>query len=81
MELTLADFVLYAVLGSFALVPIFSVISRTLHARTEKRALKNRVICRLCLHAFEDRSHTSSVHCPACGAVNERKERWKRGWK
>ncbi|NJM37468.1 MAG: hypothetical protein HC845_06160 [Akkermansiaceae bacterium] len=79
MELTLANFVLYFVLGSFALVPIFSVISRTLHARTENRALKNRVICRLCLHAFEERSHTRIVHCPACGADNERKVRWKRG--
>ncbi len=78
MELTLANFVLYAVLGSCALVPIFSVISRTLHARAESRSLKNRVICRLCLHAFEERSHISSVHCPACGANNERKERWKR---
>jgi hypothetical protein len=74
MELTLANFVLYVVLGSFALVPIFSVISRTLHARAENRALKNRVICRLCLHAFEDRSHVGTVHCPACDAVNEKRK-------
>jgi protein-arginine kinase activator protein McsA len=79
MELTPANFVLYVVLGCFALVPIFSVISRTLHARSESRALKNRVICRLCLHAFEDRSHIGTVNCPTCGATNEKKERWMRG--
>ncbi len=72
MELTLADFVLYGVLGSFALVPIFAIISRTLHARTENRALAHRVICRLCLHAFEDRSHLATVDCPVCGARNEK---------
>ena len=72
MELTLADFALYVVLGCFALVPIFAVVSRTLHGRTEKRSLAHRVICRLCLHAFEDTSHVRSVACPACGAVNEK---------
>lgn len=72
MELTLAEFVLYVVLGSFALVPIFAVISRTLHGRTEKRSLANRVICRLCLHAFEDTSHVRTVHCPVCHAANEK---------
>lgn len=72
MDLTLADFVLFVVLGSFALVPIFAVISRTLHNRVEKRALANRVICRLCLHAFEDNSHGRTVDCPVCGATNEK---------
>jgi hypothetical protein len=72
MELTFADFVLYAVLGSCALVPLFSAISRMLHTRAENRALANRVICRLCLHAFEDTSHAGMVDCPACGAMNEK---------
>ncbi len=78
MELTLADFVLYMVLGSFALVPIFAIISRTLHARTERRALANRVICRLCLHAFENSQHVETVECPACHAKNEKGEQWNR---
>ena len=72
MELTLADFVLYVVLAAFVLVPAFAVISRTLHARVEKRSLGNRVICRLCLHAFEDTTHVKTVDCPICGAVNEK---------
>lgn len=72
MELTLADFVLYVLLGSFALMLLFAVFSRTLHNRLEKRSLANRVICRLCLHAFEDTSHVKSVDCPLCGAANEK---------
>jgi protein-arginine kinase activator protein McsA len=72
MDLTLADFVLIIVLGSFALVPIFAVISQTLHNRVEKRALANRVICRLCLYAFEDVSHGRTFDCPVCGATNEK---------
>lgn len=72
MELTLADFVLFVVLASFVMVPAFAVISRTLHARVEKRSLANRVICRLCLQAFEDTSHVKMVDCPVCGAANEK---------
>ena len=72
MDLTLADFVLFVVLGSFALVPIFAVVSRTLHNRVEKRALAHRVICRLCQHAFEDGGHGRTADCPVCGATNER---------
>lgn len=72
MELTLADFVLFAVFGSCALVVAFTVISRTLHARSESRALAQRVICRLCLHAFEDTGHVGIVTCPHCGAANEK---------
>lgn len=72
MELTLADFVFRTVLGAFILVPVIALISRYLHNRVEKRSLANRVICRLCLHAFEDTSHVTTVDCPVCGAVNEK---------
>jgi hypothetical protein len=72
MESNLADFVLFVVFGSCALVVLFTVISRTLHARSESRALAHRVICRLCLHAFEDHSHARVVNCPHCGAASEK---------
>ena len=72
MELTLADFVFRVVLGSFILVPVIALISRYLHFRKERRSLSNRVICRLCLHAFEDTSHVGTVDCPVCGAMNEK---------
>ncbi len=72
MDLTLADFVLFLLLGTSGLVVVFSVISRTLHNRAEAQALARRVICRLCLHAFETREREKVVDCPHCGAANER---------
>jgi hypothetical protein len=72
MDLTLADFVRFILLASFVLVPCIAVVSGIFHARAEKRALANRVICRLCLHAFEDASHVNTVDCPICGASNEK---------
>ena len=72
MDLTLTDFAFHVILVSFILVLVFAVASRTLHARVEKRSLGNRVICRLCLYAFEDASHVPAVHCPMCGALNEK---------
>jgi hypothetical protein len=72
MELTLTDFVFYTLLGSMGLVLFFTLVSRTLRVRAEKRSLANRVICRLCLHAFEETSHVNIVKCPVCGAANEK---------
>ncbi len=72
MDLTLTDFVLLVLFGSCALVLLFTVASRSLRARAESRALAKRVICRLCLHAFEDHSHLTIVPCPVCGALNEK---------
>jgi len=72
MDLTLAEFVLFLLLGTSGLVVVFSMISRTLHNRAEARSLARRVICRLCLHAFETQERGNIVECPHCGAVNER---------
>jgi len=72
MDLTLTDFVLLVVLGTCVLVTLFTVVSRTLHARAEARSLTSRFICRLCMHAYEDHGHSRVVACPRCGALNER---------
>ena len=72
MDLTLADFVLFMLFGSCALVVLATIASRTLHARAESRSLAHRVVCRLCLHAFEDAGHGRIVNCPQCGAANEK---------
>lgn len=77
MEITLADFTLWVVVGSFVLVPLMSLVSRAMQARTERRAREDVVICRLCLHAFEEKSHVNLVNCPECGAANEKgRARW-----
>ncbi len=72
MELTLTDFVLFTLVGSCALVLVFTLISRTFHARAETRSAAKRIVCRLCLHAFEEASGAKTVACPHCGATNER---------
>ena len=72
MELNPADFTLFVIFGTCMLVVAAALISRTLHARSESRSLARRVICRLCLHAFEDEGHTKVVSCPSCGAANEK---------
>ncbi len=72
MKLTLAEFSLYVVGAAFLLVLIIAMTSHYLHHRVEKRSLSRRVICRLCLNAFEDTSHLGIVDCPACGAANEK---------
>ena len=68
MEFSITDFVVWVLLGSAALVLGCALISRWRHARTERRGLARRVICRLCLHPFEDFSRETVVTCPACHA-------------
>ena len=72
MDLTLAEFVRLALGGSLGLVLLAALLSRFFHDRCERQALARRVICRLCLHAFEDSSQGATVQCPACGAMTER---------
>jgi hypothetical protein len=72
MTVTLADFVLFVLLGTSLLVLVFAVVSRTLHNRAEYQSLAGRTICRLCLHAFEAKDPGKIVDCPHCGAANER---------
>ena len=72
MDLTLADFVLFVLLGTSSLVVFFAIVSRTLHRQSEKRSLARRVICRLCLYAFETGDTAKIVNCPHCGAATER---------
>lgn len=72
MDLTLTDFVIFVLVGSCGVVLLFTLVSRTLRARAENRARAKRVICRLCLHAFQDHGHLAIIPCPVCGALNEK---------
>lgn len=67
MELTITEFVLWVLLGSAATVLACALASRWLHRRAEHRGRTRRVVCRMCLHAFEDSSRDEVVKCPACG--------------
>ncbi len=75
MELTIPEFS-FAVLAFCGLaVFVFSCVSRWLHARAEANALRDRVVCRICLHAFMHPAHLAKgqpVECPNCGTLNEK---------
>jgi len=75
MDLTITEFVFTVLVGSGIAVVAISLVSRRLHARAEARSLRDRVICRLCLHAFIDEQHLPRgrvIDCPNCGAANEK---------
>ena len=69
MELSITEFAMWALLGSSGLVLGCALLSRWLHRRAERRGRMRRVICRLCLHAFEDSSREEVVKCPVCGTL------------
>lgn len=73
MRISLNDFAFAVVAGAFVLVALFTAVSRILRARRERRSLAQRVICRLCLHAFEDPGDGRVVDCPACHAATPRR--------
>ena len=72
MHLTLTELAVLAVCVPMIFILVATVISRSARVRAETRALCSRVICRLCLHAFEVETR-GLVECPHCGARNERK--------
>lgn len=75
MELTIPE-VVFALLATSGLTVLaLSLISRWRDARAEARSLRERVVCRLCQHAFEDENHAPRgrvIACPICGAANEK---------
>lgn len=75
MELSIPEFVFAILACSGLAVVLISLVSRWRHARAEARSLQNRVICRLCLHAYMDDQRTSRgcvIDCPICGTANQK---------
>lgn len=72
IEFSLQEFVLCALLVPMGLVGIFTLVSRVSRRGVECRAVQHRIVCRLCLHSFENQGSERTPECPACGALNER---------
>ena len=72
MELTLSDLVVAVVMGSMALVLLFSFISSIHRSQGRARACARTVVCRLCLNAYQQEDRSRVSECPACSARNER---------
>lgn len=72
IELSLHGLVAAMLIGSFALIALWTIVSRWSHGNAERRGVKHRVICRFCLHSFESEGGGKIVDCPRCGAANRR---------
>lgn len=70
MELNLNEFVAALLWGSISLVAFFSVLSRFLHAKAEKRLAGMRTVCRLCGHVFVSQHSGKVTECKSCGKPN-----------
>lgn len=72
MELTLNELVTGLVAGSMLLVLLFAFISRGHRLGGRARVSARIVICRLCLHAYQQSGREPLSDCPKCGARNQR---------
>lgn len=77
IDLTLTEFAVAVVGGSLLWVAASVAVSRWSNANAERRGVRDRVVCRICRHVFEDRERGKLVDCPECGAANERR---RGGW-
>ena len=72
IEFTLTELAAWAIGAAMVLVAFFSWISRWSNRNAERRSLRRRVSCRLCLMVVEDEGRGRIFQCPHCGANNER---------
>jgi len=72
IELTLTELALVVVGVAMCLVAFFGWMSRWAASNAEKRSLRQRIVCRLCLAVFEDSGRQDVVNCPECGAKTKR---------
>jgi predicted RNA-binding Zn-ribbon protein involved in translation (DUF1610 family) len=72
IELTLTELAGWSIGISMVLVVFFEWMSRWSARNAERRSLRKRVTCRLCLQVLEDEGRERLFRCPHCGADNER---------
>lgn len=72
MELTLNELVIGLVGGPMLLVLLFAFISRGHRLGARARMSARIVVCRLCLHAYQEAGRDPLSVCPKCGARNQR---------
>lgn len=72
IEISLTDLAVVVLGISMIMVIFFAWLSRWTEAKNEKRALRDRVICRLCLAVFDAAGRETEQSCPECGAKTGR---------
>jgi predicted RNA-binding Zn-ribbon protein involved in translation (DUF1610 family) len=72
IELSLSELAAWSISIAMVGVILFEWISRWSNANAERRSLRRRVNCRLCLQVLEEESRDRVFRCPHCGAENEK---------
>lgn len=67
IELSLTELAAAAIGASMVLIALFAWISRWSNGNAERRSLRHRAVCRLCLAVFEVRGGERDLTCPECG--------------
>jgi predicted RNA-binding Zn-ribbon protein involved in translation (DUF1610 family) len=72
IELTLTELAAWSIGVSIILVVFFTWISRWSNGNAERRSLRRRATCRLCLQVLEVEGRDRVFRCPHCGGENEK---------
>ena len=72
IDLTLTELAFVVIGMSMIAVLFFGWVSRWVTKNAEKRSLRDRIVCRLCLAVFEDSGRQPVVKCPECQAKTNR---------
>lgn len=72
IELTLTELAFVVIGLAMLSIVFFAWVSRWAAGNAEKRSLRHRIVCRLCLAVFEDSGRQTEVECPKCGAKTNR---------
>jgi hypothetical protein len=67
IELSLSEYCIAVIIGAIVLIGFFGWVSRFAHHNEERRGRRVRLVCDLCLTAWENRSREKVVDCPHCG--------------
>lgn len=67
IELELSEYCIILVVGALLMVALFGWISRFAHRNAERRGIRKRFHCDLCLHVWEEGQRAKIAHCPHCG--------------
>ena len=70
--LSLTELAFVVIGASMIVVVFFGWVSRWAAKNAERRSLRDRIICRLCLAVFEDSGRQRVVECPKCKAKTNR---------
>ena len=72
IELTLTELAAWSICVSMIIVVFFTWISRWSNGNAERRSLRRRATCRLCLQVLEVEGRDRVFRCPHCGGENEK---------